>query len=95
MKKIILNNSYAQISQDDCDDNALVLDMVWVDEAERGQGIGTQLVELAIEYAEEEGKTLGLYAEPQDDSTDQERLIAWYRRFGFKSDKECDALMSI
>lgn len=94
MKKIILSKSYAQISQDDCDDNALVLDMVWVDESERGQGIGSQLLEQAIEYAEKEGKKLGLYAEPQDESTDQDRLIQWYRSFGFKSDSECDALMT-
>lgn len=92
--KFNINNSYVQLSIDDCEDNALVLDMVWVDPVDRGKGIGTKLVQMAIEYARSKDMALGLCAEPQEEGIDKERLIEWYRSLGFESHPDCDALMT-
>lgn len=91
--KFTINNSYAEVSVDDCEENALVLDMVWVDPADRGKGLGTKLTKMAIEYAQDQEMELSLCAEPQDESTDGERLIEFYRNLGFESDADCDKLM--
>ncbi len=96
MKKFEIGKSYAQVSQSDTDDNELVLDIVWVAEDQRGQGIGKQLTQMAIDYAREQNKKLGLYAEPQDgNGLNQEALVEFYRNMGFESDGDCNELMSI
>jgi ribosomal protein S18 acetylase RimI-like enzyme len=92
--KFQIENSYVQLSIDDSEDNTLVVDIVWVEELNRGQGIGTQLMRLAIDHAKKNDKKLSLYAEPQDDTVEEDRLIEWYRDLGFESDGDCDNLMT-
>lgn len=69
------------------DDNELVLDMIEVSPAYRGQGKGREAMELLIDFAQENEKieTIGLFACPQDAETDKERLIEFYENFGFCS----------
>jgi len=92
--KFQIENSYVQLSIDDSEDNTLVVDIVCVEELNRGQGIGTQLMRLAIDHAKKNDKKLSLYAEPQDDTVEEDRLIEWYRDLGFESDGDCDNLMT-
>lgn len=83
MKKIELENGYIKLTVDDMEDTELVIDMVEV--KEKRQGTGRKLVEMAIEYAKEEGfKKLTLSAYPQDDSIEYDDLIDFYRNLGFE-----------
>lgn len=95
MKKFEVGESYCVIDEGVHDD--LTLEMVWVAPKDRGHGIGTQLVNMAIEYAKEVGKDLGLYAEPQeagDNGLSTDALIAFYGGLGFESDGDCSELMT-
>lgn len=96
--KFKIGTSYAIVDIDQMNENELVLEEVYVNPQDRGQGIGKKLVSMAIEYATKEGKNLGLYAEPQDDegsnglSTDA--LIEFYKNLGFESDADSNQLMT-
>lgn len=99
MKKIMNGTSYIQLDTSPVDETECVIEMVWVDPQDRGQGIGKHLVEMGIDYARAAGYTqVGLYAEPQDDdgsngmSTDA--LIEFYRSLGFESGESDNQLMS-
>jgi ribosomal protein S18 acetylase RimI-like enzyme len=74
----------------------LTIDMVYVAPENRGQGIGKELVAIAIQYAREnEFESVGLYAEPQsDDGLATDALIAFYESCGFEKDGDCAQLMS-
>ena len=90
--KITKGENYITCSSDG---NELVIDMVYVAPEDRGQGIGAELVELAIDYARDnEYETVGLYAEPQsDDGLATDALIAFYESCGFEQDGDCAQLM--
>ena len=89
-------DSHIEYSQDIMDNTELTIEDILVAKKERGQGIGRELVNRAIEYAEKNGyKTVGLYAEPQtDDGLDGDALIEFYRSCGFVSDGDATELMT-
>lgn len=95
MKRFELKNGYAVVSVDDMNEDELVLDIVEV--KEKRQGTGTELVNMVIEYAREQGKTLTLCAYPQDDSIELEDLVSFYEELGFGVDYDdgAEVLMSI
>ena len=63
------------------------LQMLEVARGERKQGIGTQIMKELTEYADRAGKRIELTPGLKDDvhgTTSRNRLIKFYRRFGFK-----------
>jgi GNAT superfamily N-acetyltransferase len=87
-----ISNSKIKITENK---DEIVIDLVFVQKEERGQGIGRQLVEWAISYGRSVNKNIGLYAEPQtDDGLDGDALIEFYRSCGFVSDGDCNELMT-
>lgn len=92
---ITKENGYARVSEDDMNEDELVLDIVEV--KEKRKGTGSELVKECIKYAESEGKKLTLCAYPQDDSIDLESLVNFYKKLGFSTDYDDgeEVLMSI
>jgi predicted GNAT family acetyltransferase len=90
MSKYEIGNSFIKFSVSDMDDSEIVIDNVFVNKSERGQGIGKSLVRKVIDKATEDGfKTIGLYCEPQtDDGLEIDALIEFYQSLHFVSDKD-------
>ncbi len=57
-----------------------LLEDVFVDESQRGSGLGTKLVESAID----EAKKIGCYKVICTSRFGREKLHAWYEKLGFK-----------
>ena len=95
MKRIELENGFAVVNVDDMNEDELVLDIVEV--KEKRKGTGSELVNMAIEYAREQEKKLTLCAYPQDDSIGLEELVLFYQNLGFDIDYDNgkEVLMSI
>lgn len=87
--RIEVENGYAIITEDDMNEDELVLDMV--EAYEKRQGTGRQLVEMAIDYANEQNKALTLCAYPQDDSIDLDTLVSFYEAIGFEIEYDDDS----
>lgn len=79
--KIEVENGYIKYSQDDMNENELVIEMVEV--LNKRKGTGTELVKKVIDIANKEGKELTLCAYPQDESISLEDLIEFYEKLGF------------
>lgn len=56
---------------------------LWVDEEQRGQGIGSSLLEAAIREAGAKGAQAIVMVAHADDSQDQQWLVKWYQSYGF------------
>ena len=65
--------------------NVIVLDKIYIDPENRGQGIGRQILSKKIEELAEQypGYDLKLLAEPLDESTRLDKLIEFYESMGF------------
>jgi GNAT superfamily N-acetyltransferase len=61
----------------------LYLDKVYTGEDNRGRGDATKAINKALAYADSLGASIYLVAVP-DHEEDTQRLIAFYKRFGFK-----------
>jgi len=70
----------------DINEPHLYLGIIIVDKNYQNQGIGNQIMNNIIEQQERYGLPLYLVAHPPDDS-DPERLVNYYRKFGFNVDK--------
>ncbi|OGH92968.1 MAG: hypothetical protein A2534_03370 [Candidatus Magasanikbacteria bacterium RIFOXYD2_FULL_39_9] len=57
-----------------------LLEDVFVDEKQRGKGVGKQVVQAAIE----EAKKIGCYKLIANTRSSKEIVCAWYEKFGFK-----------
>lgn len=65
------------------------------DEAARGKGHATRLMERITAVADDHKMTLLVTVEPFDDSPlDAERLAAWYARLGFKTIQQTPPVMA-
>jgi GNAT superfamily N-acetyltransferase len=66
--------------------DTIQLSMIKTTPSERRQGNASKLLKKICELANRVGVTLSLRAEPKDAKTDldQQQLIAWYSRHGFK-----------
>lgn len=77
-------NGYIHYSQDDMNEDDLVIEMVEV--YTKRKGTGSQLVKQVIQIAQKEKKGLALCAYPQDDSIDLKNLVEFYEKLGFSID---------
>lgn len=71
-------------------DNKLKLDTIIVDKDKRKTGIGTDVMERIISFADQNGQTVTLTPAIQDDfqgTTSRARLVKFYKRFGFVENK--------
>ena len=50
----------------------------------RGQGIGSQMLNMVIADADSSDITLCLEVQPDDSDLNYDQLVAWYQRHGFK-----------
>lgn len=76
------------LSQDDMEEDELVLDIV--EATAKRRGTGTRLVELAKKWSEKHSKVLTLCCYPQDDSIEYTDLIEFYSRLGFDTEYKDD-----
>ena len=67
-----------------CEMEEAELEKLYVPTSLRQRGVGGRALECAEDYCRQhQFRVLRLWANPLDEETDQERLIAWYRRFGY------------
>jgi GNAT superfamily N-acetyltransferase len=67
---------------------------VWTDPEHRRQGFGTQLMQAVCEEADCERIVLILQPRPYDTGIGKDKLIAWYKRFGFVKTQDKPVLMA-
>lgn len=70
------------------DDNKLTLDTIVIPKNLRGEGIGTKIMEMVCHYSDEVNKPLFLTPSTSYGATSTDRLVRFYKRFGFKRNKE-------
>ncbi len=71
-------------------DDLIVLDSIIVPKEQRKQGIGTQIMEELVSYADKVGKRLELSTGQKGDyhgTTSKGRLVNFYKRFGLIENK--------
>lgn len=71
-------------------DDKIVLDLIVVPSNMRDRGIGTQVMNDLIAYADQVGKRIELSPGQKGDLnavTSRKKLINWYKRFGFIENK--------
>jgi ribosomal protein S18 acetylase RimI-like enzyme len=61
-----------------------VITRINVPREHRGQGLGSKMLKEICADADKEGCSLGLDVSPSD-GLDYDQLVAWYKRYGFKS----------
>jgi ribosomal protein S18 acetylase RimI-like enzyme len=62
-----------------------IIKNVWVNEDQRGTGIGSRLMEAAIDDAASKGAEAVILLAQADDHQDQTKLVQWYQSYGFRS----------
>ena len=73
----------------------LVINKLYVHPSQRGQRLGYRLLDVAVDYAGSKNiANVGLFAESDEDSLSNEKLIEYYKGYGFESDGDCDELMN-
>ena len=89
--KFELKNGYAIVS---VNSDEVVIDNIKVYEPR--QGTGKQLIQMVKNYARELGLPIGLYAEPQDETINEDDLKNFYYSCGFELDpNDCDGKLFI
>lgn len=72
------------------DNNAIDVDSIIVPKDRRKQGIGTQIMNEIVGYADQSGKRVELTPGQRDDynaTTSRKRLVNFYKRFGLIENK--------
>ena len=63
----------------------IFIDLIYVEEEDRGKGVARKMMEELIEEAIEDGHTrIKLLADPQELGIKIDRLVAFYKSFGFE-----------
>lgn len=75
------------------EENEIILDCIKVNS--KRKGTGSKLIDKLKKIAEKKNLPIGLYAEPQDDSIDEQSLISFYEKNGFKQDVDSDGKLMI
>ena len=69
-----LRNKYSRIG---------IIKNIWVDDDQRSTGIGSGILETAIDEASDDGAQAILLVAQADDQQDQPKLVKWYESYGF------------
>jgi GNAT superfamily N-acetyltransferase len=72
------------------DNDTISLDMIEVELNERKKGIGSEIMQEIVDYADRNGKEVVLVPAVKDDlhkTTSRSRLVKFYKRFGFVENK--------
>ena len=86
--------NYIDYSIDDCDDDAITINDLYIVEGERKKGKGKELVKSVIEYARDNGfLKVNLFVNCTDGSISNDDLIKFYESCGFDSHGDCSELM--
>lgn len=75
------------------EENEIILDCIKVNS--KRKGTGSKLIDKLKKIAEKKNLPIGLYAEPQDNSIDEQSLIFFYEKNGFKQDVDSDGKLMI
>jgi GNAT superfamily N-acetyltransferase len=67
-----------------CFDNEFWITRIIVPLGHRKRGVGTRLLQRVCDDADEQGVSLTLEPVPSDPTFSKRKLIAWYKKFGFK-----------
>ena len=67
--------------------DSIYVSKIIVDKSKRNKGIGTSIMKYLTDYADKNNKVLTLSPSIDYGATSKERLIRFYRRFGFKPNK--------
>lgn len=63
------------------EDGVVILDNIEVNPSHRGQGVGTSAMHRFMKKFS--GRNIELHAYAQDDTTDTNKLVTFYEKFGF------------
>ena len=66
----------------------ITLELIETEELDRGKGKAKYAIQQLINYADSKGKTIELFASPRDKKTNENKLIKFYKSFGFTSKDE-------
>jgi len=67
--------------------DSVILNMVNVSEAERKKGVGTIVMQEIVDYSNSKGKRIELTPDLIEGTTSKQRLVKFYKRFGFVENK--------
>lgn len=77
------------------DDNKLELSRIVIPKEYRGQGKGTEIMNMVCDYADNLNKPIYLTPDTNFGGTSIERLKKFYRRFGFTKNKDYEVSHSM
>jgi len=77
------------------DENKLELTNVVIPKELRGQGMGTQIMRMVVNYSNQVNKPIYLTPDTSFGGTSIDRLKRFYKRFGFKKNKDYEVSHSM
>ena len=77
------------------DDNKLELNNVVIPKELRGQGMGTKIMNMVIDYSNQVNKPIYLTPDVSFGGTSIDRLKRFYKRFGFKKNRDYEVSHSM
>ena len=75
------------------DDNKLTLDTIVIPKELRGQGMGSEIMNMVCDYADEVGKPIFLTPSSSYGASSVARLEKFYKKFGFVRNRHKDMSM--
>lgn len=92
--KSIMEGNYVKLPVDENvslelweDNDKLTLDTIVIPKHLRGQGLGSKIMNIVCDYADNVNKPLFLTPSTSYGATSVDRLIKFYKNFGFKKNK--------
>lgn len=72
----------------DLSENDLYLAFIYIAEDKRNKSFGSELMKLLLAEADKKNLNIVVWAEPIHSEESKEKLIAFYKKFGFVTDEE-------